>query len=90
LSHILDVGTKPDIELPYCQRSTCILDQTISFKEDSIYRAREPNWLGKYQNSKEKFADYNTETKMLKGAEKQPANKGKVVFSYSTAFELLD
>jgi hypothetical protein len=51
----------------------------LSFKGDSIYRAREPNWLGKYQNSKEKFADYNTETKMLKGAEKQPANKGQVV-----------
>jgi hypothetical protein len=65
LSHILDVGTKPDIELPYYQRSTCILDQTIN----SIYRAREPNWLGKYQNSKEKFVDYNTETKMLKGAD---------------------
>ena len=55
-------------------------DWRISFKGDSIYRAREPNWLGKYQNSKEKFADYNTETKMLKGAEKQPANKGKVRF----------
>ena len=40
----------------------------------------EPNWLGKYQNSKEKFVDYNTETKVLKGAEKQPANKGKVRF----------
>ena len=40
----------------------------------------EPNWLGKYQNSKEKFVDYNTETKMLKGAEKQPANKGKEKF----------
>jgi hypothetical protein len=48
-------------------------DWRISFKGDSIYRAREPNWLGKYQNSKEKFDDYNTETKMLKGAEKQPA-----------------
>jgi hypothetical protein len=48
-------------------------DWRISFKGDSIYRAREPNWLGKYQNSKEKFADYNTETKMFKGAEKQPA-----------------